>query len=64
MNKFSDIIYLHTKMWWDWMKHDSIARDKTLDYKTRKKSVKKCEELIKQKYELMEKINSFFEKCK
>ena len=55
--KFSDNISDLVEMWWEWMKHDGIARNKSFDIKTRKDSAEKCEILIKKEYNIIENLN-------
>lgn len=56
--KFSDSITEFCEMWWEWMKHDGLARNKKEEISTRKKSVEKCEELIQKKYIIIEQLNN------
>lgn len=58
--KFSDIIEELTLVWLSWMKYNSVAMDSSLDVLTRKIAVLECEKLIDKKYELMEKMDMFF----
>ena len=59
--KFSENINELVEMWWEWMKHDGIARNKNIDIETRKRSVDKCENLIKMEYNIIAELNKFFE---
>ncbi len=59
-NKFSDHISELCSVWWEWMKADNDARNHSIDYKIRKKSALKCEELINKEYIILDKLNNFF----
>jgi len=61
-DKFSKKITDLVEVWWEWMKHDSIARNSDIDIKTRKISVDFCENLIKAEYDTINKINSYFDR--
>lgn len=60
--KISDSVNELVEMWWEWMKHDGIARDVSLPINQRKASVDSCEDLIKLEYNIISRINDNFEK--
>ena len=59
-NKFSYYISELSKVWWEWMKADTAARDHSISYETRREFAEKCEELIKEEYVIIDKLNLFF----
>jgi len=63
-NSFSDHITDLCVVWWEWMKSDSKARNNNKSYKLRRTHAEKCESLIQREYELINKLNIFFEEEK
>jgi hypothetical protein len=59
--KFSDCVNDLVLVWLDWLKNDKISRDLNAPINLRAASGKKCEALIKKRYELIGFIDSFFE---
>jgi len=59
-SKFSSSVEELAKVWWDWMKSDTLCRDSTISYAVRATAAHKCEELIRKEYELIEKMDGFF----
>jgi hypothetical protein len=59
--KFSDLISNLTEMWLLWMKFNTISHDKTLSIIDRKNAVTECEKLIDLEYQIVAKLDSFFE---
>jgi hypothetical protein len=59
-NKFSSLVEQLAKVWWDWMKADTLCRDSTIEYGIRAKAAHECEELIRKEYELIERMDGFF----
>jgi len=60
-SKFSSLVEELAKVWWDWMKADTLCRDSSVSYEIRSISARKCEELIRKEYELTEKMDGFFD---
>jgi hypothetical protein len=61
MVKISELITELTTMWINWVKCDKIARCSDYSYKERRIAAEKCEELIAKRYEIISKINTYFE---
>jgi|TARA_S200002703_G_scaffold145347_1_gene139665 hypothetical protein len=59
-NKFSSLVEQLAKVWWDWMKADTLCRDSTIECSARAKAAHQCEELIRKEYELIESMDGFF----
>ena len=59
-SNFSALVEELAGVWWDWMKSDTVCRDSAISYDVRAQAAHKCEELIRQEYELVEKMDGFF----
>lgn len=60
-NKFSKLIINLTDAWMLWMKYNSASQNNHLPIAVRKNAGIKCEELIDQRYEIIDKLDNFFE---
>ena len=59
--KFSDLIGDLTNTWLLWMKNNDIVRSSAYTIKERKKAAIECEELINKEYELVSRLDNFFQ---
>ena len=60
-NKFSFLVEELARVWWDWMKFDTLCRDSIVSDEDRAIAARKCEELIGKEYEIVEKVDGFFD---
>ena len=63
-NKFSDYVNEATKLWWDFVRFNNIAIDNKYSYTERRKAADSAEQLIKRRYEIIDELDSFFDKEK
>jgi len=59
-NKFSSLVEQLAEVWWKWMKSDTICRDSSISYEVRATAAHNCEDLIRKEYELIERMDGFF----
>ena len=59
-SKFSVLVEELAGVWWNWMKSDTLCRDSKVSYAVRAQAARKCEDLIRQEYELIEEMDGFF----
>jgi hypothetical protein len=59
--KFSQLVSDLAEVWWLWMENNTLCRDESLSYESRRRCVDKCEKLIQEEYEIVEQLDSFFE---
>ena len=62
MVKLSDSIEELTILWFKWLENDKILRNTALSSSVRRGAGEQCELLIKRRYEIIEDINSHFDK--
>lgn len=60
--KFSELIIELTDTWLTWMPKNKLSHDSTIPSNVRRKYAEECEELINREYEIVEEIDSYFEK--
>jgi len=60
-SKFSSLVEELAGVWWNWMKSDTLCRDSSVSYGDRAIAARKCEELIRKEYELVGKMDGFFD---
>lgn len=60
--KISDLISELVALWMSWMKFDNMCKDSTLPFGARKDCAIECERLINREYELVEMLDSYFDK--
>ena len=60
-NKFSELVEELALTWWKWMIADTLCRDKSLPYNERAAVALECEALIKNEYEIVWKLDQFFQ---
>jgi len=61
--KFSDLIGELVEMWLSWMKYNHIVNDKEESIQDRKNAALECEKLINKEYQIVEQLDSYFNKC-
>jgi ribosomal 30S subunit maturation factor RimM len=60
-SKFSQLVEELALTWWEWMKADTLCRNEDIPYKKRAIAAKNCEKLIKQEYNIIQSLDSYFE---
>ena len=59
--KFSDLVGDLSLTWWRWMQNDNVCRDEVIPYSERREAAEECERLIRTEYEIIEKMDKFYE---
>lgn len=61
METYSILIHNLTEIWINWIKNDLIARDASYSVIVRKEAALMCERLIKERYQVIAKIDNLFD---
>lgn len=59
--KFSELIIDLTETWLEWMPKNKLSHDTNISYGLRREYAEECEKLINREYEIVEKLDEFFD---